>query len=211
MKGSTKRVVWPLALAIGLVMAAAATVGAPPSAAAPAAAQASDPVAVVDAFHAAGDDIEAALALLTDDVLIELSPPPPNSTGKWSGKAEVRAFFEWRNANNIRRLRAGDAQVVSGAAGTTVSGNVGVDSNLFTRLGLGTVGHTFRAEVQDGKLKYYLGQLAPEEQKRVSEALRLAAQPAGMPRTGEPVALPLIFALGVLLLLVGSRLRRRIA
>src|SRR6478672_8306037 len=89
---------WSLALAVGLVAMLAQAVGAQPAAAAPASAQAADPVSVVDAFHAAGDDMDAALALLTDDVVIELSPPPPTTTGKWSGKEEARKFFEWRNA-----------------------------------------------------------------------------------------------------------------
>jgi hypothetical protein len=160
--------------------------------------------------------MEAALALLTDDVVIELLPPPPNTPGVWKGKEGARAFFEWRNANNQKRMRAGDAQVTADTGRYTVTGNVGVASDFFTKLGLGTVGHTFKAEVEDGKLKYYSGKLAPEEAPRVAEALRLAnqpaaSQPAGMPRTGEPVALPLLFALGMLLLAAGSRLRRRTA
>jgi hypothetical protein len=168
---------------------------------------------VVDAFHAAGDDIEAALALLTDDVVIELAPPPPNTTGKWSGKQEARAFFEWRNANNVRRVRSGDAGVVSEAGVYKVDGLVAVDSNTFKRWGLAAVGHTFQAEVVDGKLKYYRGQITPEEAQRVAAA-RLAAEqaqaaPAGMPRTGGPLILPLIFAIGIVMLLSGAALRRR--
>ena len=64
-----------LALAAGLVvvLALALAAGVQPAAAAPSSAQAVDPVSVVDAFHAAGDDIDAALALLTDDVVIELN------------------------------------------------------------------------------------------------------------------------------------------
>lgn len=211
MKQSIATLVWSFALCLGLVAGFAQPAGAQTATDATTPAQANDVVAVVDAFHAAGDDIEAALALLTDDVVIELMPPPPNTPGIWRGKAEARAFFEWRNTNNIRRMRAGDAQVAGDAAMQTVTGNVGVASDLFTRLGLGTVGHVFRAEVQDGKLKYYRGQITPEEGKRVAEALRLSAAPAGMPKTGEPVMLPLIFALGVLALAAGSRFRRRIA
>lgn len=196
-----------LVLAVWIALGAAQPVGAQTDSAA----QASDPASVVDTFHAAGDDMEAALSLLTNDVVIELIPPPPNTTGVWKGKEGARAFFEWRNAQNIRRVRVGTANV----SGNTIEGNVSVTSNTFKRLGLGAVAHIFRAEVQDGKLKYYFGQLAPFEQERVSAALlgagQAQAQPAGMPRTGESGMLPLITALGVLMLAVGAGLRRRTA
>jgi MYXO-CTERM domain-containing protein len=66
----------------------------------------------------------------------------------------------------------------------------------------------------DGKLKYYLGQITPEEQKRVSAALLAAtqppqAEPAGMPRTGSPLMIPLIAAFGLALLAAGTALRKR--
>jgi len=207
MKRLLKTGAWSLALAIGMALGLAQAAGAQTQTGP------SDPVAVVDAFHAVGDDMEAALALLTDDVVIELVPPPPNTTGIWKGKTEARAFFEWRNANNIRRERTGDAQVLSSAAGYELTGNVGVTSDTFKRWGVGVVGHTFRAEVQDGKLKYYRGQIVAEEAQRVAAA-RLAfeqaqAQPAGMPRTGAPLLLPLILALGMALVTAGAALRRR--
>jgi ketosteroid isomerase-like protein len=168
---------WPLALALWLVPALALAAGAKPAAAAPASAQATDPVAVVDAFHAAGDDMDAALALLTDDVVIELVPPPPNTTGKWTGKEEVKAFFEWKKSLNQNRERRGEAQVTTDGSGSVVSGNIGVTSDAFKMWGLGPVAHTFRAIVENGKLKYYHGELAPEEVKRVNDA-RLAFQQA---------------------------------
>ena len=205
MKRLAKLQVWSLALAIGMALGLAQITGAH----AGPLAQASDPTSVVDAFHAAGDDMEAALALLTEDVVIELRPAPPNTPGVWKGKEGARAFFEWRNANNIRRVRAGDANV----AGDRVTGNVGVSSNTFTRLGLGTVGHTFEAQVQDGKLKSYLGQITPEEQTRVAAAILAAGQPqappAGMPSTGGPLILPFVFAIGMVFLTTGAALRRR--
>jgi hypothetical protein len=201
---------WSLALVVMMAVGLAQAGGAQAAAAASTSAQASDAVSVVDAFHAAGDDIEAALALLTDDVVIDLCcPAPPNTPGVWKGKAEARAFFEWRNGIKMRRVRAGDAHV----EGNNVSGNVGVASDTFTRLGLGTVGHTFQAQVVDGKLKYYRGQLAPEEQSRVAAAFRTAglsgAQPTGMPRTGGPLLLPLVLAIGTLMLAAGTALRKR--
>lgn len=215
MKGSAKTLAWASASAIGLMMGIAQAAGVQPATAAPASAQAIDPVAVVDAFDAAGDDIEAALALLTDDVVIELLPPPPNTPGIWKGKEGAREFFKWKNSGGQRRMRAGDAVVVSDGAGFRVTGNVGVASDPFTRLGVGTVGHTFEAVVVDGKLKSYRGQITPEEAKRVAEA-RLAAEraqaaqpPAGMPRTGAPLILPLLTVIGMAILTAGVALRRR--
>jgi hypothetical protein len=200
---------WILALVMALALGLAQAAGVQPAAAAPSA-QATDPVSVVDAFHAAGDDIDAALALLTDDVVIELTPPPPGTPGKWSGKQGARAFFEWRNAGHQRRVREGAAQVT----GNTVTGEVGVTSDTFKRLSLGTVRHTFQAEVVDGKLKYYHGALALSEQPRVTAAIAAAQQaqgqqPTGMPRTGGPLIVPFIFAIGMLILTVGAALRRR--
>jgi hypothetical protein len=195
-----------LVLAVGLLLGIAW--------ASPTYAQGSDPVSVVDAFHAAGDDMEAALALLTDDVVIELKPAPPNTTGIWTGKKEAQAFFEWRNANNIRRMREGSANV----DGIRISGYMKVTSNTFDRLKLGAVAHIFQAEVVDGKLKYYRGQLAAEEQARVSAAFLAAQQasaeqPVGMPRTGSPIlpATILLAGVGMMLTLfvVGVALRRR--
>ena len=208
MKRLLRTKVWPLALAIGLGLGLAQVAGAQTQTGP------SDPVAVVDAFHAAGDDMEAALAILADDVVIDLTPPPPGTPGIWKGKTEARAFFEWRNANNIRRMREGDAHVVSSVAGQyEVNGNVGVTSDLFRRWGVGVVGHTFRAEVQDGKLKSYAGRIQVEEAKRVAAA-RLAfeqsqGQPAGMPRTGGPLILPFILSIGIVMLAAGTALRRR--
>lgn len=199
-----KQSMWLLVVTVGLALGAAQSAGA--QAGTPG--QTSDPVAVVDAFHAAGDDIDDALALLTDDVLIQLIPPPPNTTGMWKGKAEARAFFEWRNTQNIRRARVGSASTV----GDTVNGLVDVTSDRFTALGVGAVGHTFTAVIEGGKLKSYLGQITPDEAKRLAAVIAAgqpAGQTAGMPRTGEPYWLPLPIAAGLLILILGAALRRR--
>jgi hypothetical protein len=199
---------WSLAVALGLVLGAA--VGLTPTAAAQA--EPPTPVAVVDAFHAAGADLDAALALLTDDVVLKLVPPPPNTPGVWTGKEEARAFFAFKNAQNVTRERVGEAHVI----GNQVSGRVNTSSNRFRLLGVGAVGHTFDALVQDGKIKSYTGTILPEELIRVNAAVAAqvaAAAPApapGMPATGAPVILlPLILAGGLLLLLAGTVLRRR--
>ena len=75
------------------------------------------------------------------------------------------------------------------------------------------MGHRFEAEVADGKLKHYRGQIIPEEAQRVAAA-RLAfeqaqASPAGMPRTGGPLAVPFIVAVGLMMLAAGGALRKR--
>jgi hypothetical protein len=192
-----------LALVVGLSLGAVR----PAEAQAGPSTQTGDPIAVVDAFHAAGDDIDAALALLTEDVVIQLMPPPPNTTGMWKGKAEARAFFEWRNAQNIRRERVGNAAAV----GNTVNGLVNVTSDGFRTLGVGAVGHTFSATVEGGKLKSYLGQITPDEAKRLAAVIAArqpAGQTAGMPRTGEPLLLPLLIAACLLILTAGAALRR---
>ena len=91
-----------------------------------------------------------------------------------------------------------------------------VTANDFVMLNVGAVQHQYEFVVQDGKIKSWTGTMTPSEQARVGAAAQAyaAAHPApatpGMPATGAPLALlPLLIAMGLLLLTLGAALRRR--
>lgn len=179
MKGSVKMVEWALALAMGLVGLAQAS-GSRPAAAAPALAQASDPISVVTTYvrEYPGD---AALDLLSDDAVVTIVPPPPGTSGVWTGKEAIRTgLFPFARSQNSRPEIIGSPVV----EGNKVTARVMVQTNDFRRLGVGPVEHTNEAVVEGGKIKSFTSTMIPSERERVAAAARAAQPPAGMPRTG---------------------------
>jgi hypothetical protein len=180
-----------------------------------AAAQTTDPVAVVDAFRAAvGHDTAAGVALVTDDAVVSIVPPPPNTSGVWTGKEQVRQYLEFSVMKNGVHERKGDARV----EGDKVTMTVMVLNDDFRQWGIAAVEHTYDAVVQGGKIKSITITMAVAERARVRAAAEayMAAQggqpPAGMPRTGGEQSLPflLLTAISMLAALVGLGLRRTI-
>jgi hypothetical protein len=191
-----------LALALGLV----------PGAAAKPAPQATDPVAVVNAYLAAANNPEAELNLVTDDVTLRIVPPPPGTPGVWSGKEQAAGFFAFSKSQNVHIELVGSWQVT----GASVSGTVLVTANDFRNWNVGAVQHQYDFVVQDGKVKAWTGTMAEFERPRVQAAAQAyaaahpAPAPVGMPATGAPLAqLPLLIALGLLILTLGAALRWR--
>jgi ketosteroid isomerase-like protein/predicted SnoaL-like aldol condensation-catalyzing enzyme len=70
----------------------------------PAIAQEMDPAAVVEAVYTAvsESDIEGAVALMADDAVLTLVPPPEGLDGTFVGKQEIGAWFENLAAGNGR-------------------------------------------------------------------------------------------------------------
>src|SRR5438045_3213382 len=85
-------------------------------------AQTTDPVAVVDAFRAAiGHDVEAGLALVADDAVISIVPPPPNTPGGvWRGKEQIRQYLEFGIMQDTKVERVGSPTVVGDTVTMTV-------------------------------------------------------------------------------------------
>jgi len=173
--------------------------------------EAAQKVAVVDAYLANLDNVEAEMALIADDAVIRIIPAPPNTpNGVWSGKDQVRQYFEFAKMQNPTVERVGSPKV----EGDTVTMTVMVLVNDFREWGIGAVEHTYVAVVQGGKIKSFTFIMAPSERDRVAAAAGayFAAHPtAGMPRTGgeQPVPLSLLLALGIVAALIGLSLRRR--
>ena len=67
-------------------------------------AQEMDPAAVIEAVYTAvsANDIEGAVALLADDAVLTLVPPPEGLDGTFVGKEEIGAWFENLAAGNVR-------------------------------------------------------------------------------------------------------------
>jgi len=200
---------WMGRLALGLAL----VVGLVPGAAAQPAPQASDPAAIADAYLADAADPDAQRNLLTDDATLRIVPPPPGTTGVWSGKDQVREFLEFGRGQNGHEELVGSWHV----SGDIVTGTVMVTVNDFRQWGVGVVQHQFEFVVQDGKVKSWTGIMAEFERPRVQAAAQAyaAAHPApaapGMPSTGAPLVLLPLLLMGTLLLLLGAALRRRTA
>jgi len=175
------------------------------------AAQKSAPLAVVDTYLANLGNVEAQMALIADDAVMRIIPAPPNTPdGVWSGKDQVRQYFEFAKMQNPKVERLGSPTV----EGDTVTMTVRVLVNDFREWGIGAVEHTYVAVVQGGKIKSFTFIMAPSERDRVAAAAGAyfaAHPPAGMPRTGgeQPVPLSLLVAFGMVAALIGLDLRRR--
>jgi hypothetical protein len=199
---------WTARLALGLALA----LGLVPVAAAQPAQQAGDPAAVVDAYVAAFGHPEVQITMVTDDVTLQIVPPPPGTPGVWSGKAQAAGLFAFSKIQNSHAELVGNWQVT----GDKVSGTVMVTTNDFRKYNVGAVQHQYDFVVQNGKIKSFTSTMALFERPRVQAAAQAyaaahpVAAPPGMPTTGEPQALlPLLLATGMLLLTLGAALRRR--
>lgn len=173
-------------------------------------AQASDPLAVVNAYLANLNDVDAALALVADDAVISIVPPPPNTPGGvWRGKEQIRQYLEFGIMQDTKDEPVGSAQV----EGDKVTMTVMVLVNDFRQWGIGAVQHTVEAVVQGGKIKSLDYVMAPAERGRVAAAAQAyfaSHPPAGMPRTGgeQPMPFSTLVVLGMVAALVGLSLRR---
>ena len=169
-------------------------------------AQETDPVAVVMAEIEAlnAGDIDAALALYADDVVIKLVPPiPPDSPDTYTGKAELRAWFEGLVAVNWK----GELEILQ-VEGDTVTTKSRTWADPTRALGVAPLEATLVYAVQDGKIKGWTWTLSDESLAKLQAAM------AALPESGGD-AFPtyaLVMALGGLAIVGGiglTLLRRR--
>jgi hypothetical protein len=153
-----------------------------------ASAQADDPLTVFNNFiDWRATNPEAALGIVTDDIVIQIVPAPPGTTGIWTGKQQVAMWMQFVKSQFISQELVGEPQV----DGNKVIATYMVYVNDFRMWGIGPVRHNFDAVVEGGKVKSFTASIAPEERQRVANAAQAFAQsqspaqaPAGMPRTG---------------------------
>ncbi len=215
MKRFVKASIWSLALTMGLALGLAKVAGAQSTA--------TDPASVLLAWEkvafGTSQDIDAALALMTDDAVLTVLPaPPPGTQSVWTGKTAIRQALAANRKLNVTRENVGTPQV----DGNKVTVTAKVSNNFFQMLGVVPVEAITEAVVEGGKIKSYTSTLTPVEQARVATAARAyqaahstqtAQQPIGMPRTGAGavaswVLAGLLLVTGVCLVLAGAAVRR---
>jgi hypothetical protein len=210
MKRTLKLWVWTLAVAAAMSLGGSRLAGAQ-------AAQPSDPTSLLVSFwQKVGDAqaIDSALAMMTDDAVLRITPAPPGTPGVWTGKAELRQALQYASENAVHAVLQGSPT----ANGSTANGTAMMSNRFFVAMGVAPV--KFRTELvaEGGKIKSFTNTIAPEERERVAtaaqayQASQAAQAPGGMPRTGKSDAGGmLVAALGLSLacLLAGVAARRR--
>ena len=95
--------------------------------------EARDPMTVVQALNDASNsnDLERAVGLFAEDAVIRQIPsPPPPSPGAWTGKQEIRAWFEPQMQNF--RVDSQNMQV----DGERVTWDASVSGDMVRQMGL---------------------------------------------------------------------------
>jgi ketosteroid isomerase-like protein len=166
-------------------------------------AQESDPVAVVTALYEAvnAGDVEAALALYSDDAVIYMPVPPPDMPDTYTGKEEVRAWIGNEVARNTEYVL-----LATQVDGTTVVATTSVADDVLRSFGLTSLEQTDEFTIEDGKVTARTHAFTEES------LATLAAAAAALPETGgSSLAGSLPFWLGaggLLIAVLGMGLRR---
>jgi hypothetical protein len=139
-------------------------------------AQETDPASVVMAEVEAmnAGDLDAVLALYSDDAVIKLVPPiPPDSPDTYTGEAEIRAWFEELAAVNFTM----EVEILQ-VEGDTVTTNCRTWIDPTRQLGVAPLEATLVYTVQDGKIKGWTWTASGESLEKLGAAL------AALPETG---------------------------
>jgi ketosteroid isomerase-like protein len=158
-------------------------------------AQESDPMSVINPWVEAlnAGDIDGALSYLADDVVVQVLPPAPGTTGVFTGKEEVRGWYETVVGQNGLTVLS-DCQI----DGETVTCVNTYAEDSFKSIGIDSVVAEWVAVVRDGKLQSYTFTMSDES----LAALMAAMAPPEMPETGGS-AYPISAGLATLGALIG--------
>jgi hypothetical protein len=140
-------------------------------------AQEPDAMSVINAWLEAlnAGDIDAALSYLADDAVVQIVPAAPGTSGVFSGKGEIRGWYETLLAQHGEGTLS-DCQV-DGENVTCV--NTYAEDSLRS-LGLDSIVGPWVAVVREGKLQSYTFAMSDES----LAAMMAAMTPAAMPETG---------------------------
>jgi hypothetical protein len=140
-------------------------------------AQETDPLSFINSWVEAlnAGDIDAALSYLADDAVVQILPPAPGTSGVFSGKGEIRGWYE-TVVGQHGMTTLSDCQV----DGETVTCVNTYAEDSFRSLGIDSVVGEWVAVVQDGKLQSYTFTMSDES----LAALMAAMTPPVMPETG---------------------------
>ena len=152
-------------------------------------AQESDPMPVIDAWVQAlnAGDIDVALSYLADDAVVQIVPPAPGTSGVFTGKGEIRGWYETIvEQNGVTTLS--DCQV----DGETVTCVNTYAEDSFRSMGIDFIVGEWVVVVRDGKFQSYTFTMTEES----LTAIMAAMPPQAMPETGG-TAVPLYAAVAV--------------
>jgi LPXTG-motif cell wall-anchored protein len=165
-------------------------------------AQPADPSAVVKALEAATNagDLEAQMALFTDDAVIQIRPEAFGGT--YTGKEQIRAWFEGLRATHFSiTVNIVDVQ------GDVVTTRSTIASDFFRQIGLASVEGIEQYTVRNGLIAGFTFTFTDESIARI----QAAAAPQALPQTGASDGPSLIWLLlGGVALLGGLIVRRRV-
>ncbi len=144
------------------------------------AAAADDPATVIDTLEAAlmAKNVDGAVALFTDDAMAWRTPPLPNTTGTYHGKAEVGGFWQSLIALNPQFETVGQRQVTGEQV--TWTSSTGLD--VWRQLGIPSLITRGKATVRGGKIAAIAISIPPESLAKVQTAM-VASAP-----TSDPLA-----------------------
>jgi ketosteroid isomerase-like protein len=159
-------------------------------------AQDADPASIAGALVEAlmAKDIDAAMALLADDAVVTVIPPPTGTSGVFTGKEEIRAWYELLVSWNFR-AEISNFQVEGDKATWTTR----TWADPFEPLGILPLEYHAEGVFRDGKIVSYTDTMTEDS------AARLNAAMASLPVTGG--ARPggrLLLWLGAGAVLIGS-------
>jgi len=168
-------------------------------------AQETDPLSVVNGMHDTlldGYDIDGALSYLADDVVVTIVSPLEGG-GVYSGKEEVRGFWEGLVATNFSCVLS-DCQV----EGETVTCLETYSDDDLKAAGMDFIQGEWVATVRDGKVQSYTWTISGESLAKLSPAPESLAETGG----GALPSYVLVMTLGLLAVASGiglQWLRRR--
>jgi hypothetical protein len=140
-------------------------------------AQEPDPMSIINPWVEAlnAGEIDTALSYLADDAVVQIVPPAPGTSGIFTGKDEVRGWYETVVGQNGVTVLT-DCQV----DGETVTCVNTYAEDSFRSLGIDSVVGEWVAVARDGKLQSYTFTMSDES----LAALMAAMSPPVMPETG---------------------------
>jgi ketosteroid isomerase-like protein len=132
------------------------------------ASEATDPMAVVQAFNDASNsgDIERVLAFFSDDAVIRTVPPPPPPASEIStGKQQIREWFEPQLPN----LHVASSNLKT--SGDTVTWDATVSGDMFRQQGIDSFDVMAEAVVKGGKITSFTVTQTPEAVSKFQKAM----------------------------------------
>src|SRR5438445_12938512 len=101
--------------------------------------------------------MDAVMALFTDDAVLKIVPPQSGSTGVYTGKDMIRAWFQ----GGFAQHQQADSKNYQ-ASGDKVTWMSTIAQDAFRQLGLASLDFTGETVVQNGKIKSLTATFTPE-------------------------------------------------